>query len=265
MATRRKRPVMYEVVNRGRRARGRAVTWPTTAPAAQPTAAPERPTCLATPPTSTAADDGGPEPSVQVDHGRVLLSLGWPQLTVAGVLAIVVLVAVFWAGRRSVLPPEPEAEITEFLSGDVREVPADRGPVAALNLDHRPGGGAATPLRREAPQHGAPSAEREQPAEPPPDAAPQPTLESGHHYVLVQYFPKSRRQHAQDAARFLRSEGVECTVIAAPSDLRLFATKRFSSAGAAEGLIRQVRELGRQYARAGGGYDFAGCGTMKIQ
>jgi hypothetical protein len=100
-------------------------------------------------------------------------------------------------------------------------------------------------------------------------------LQTGYHYVFVQFFRRSRIQDAQAAAAFLRANGLPCTIQRARDDIRLIATEPFllDEGSAAERqrarqrceqLKRRVKELGKEYAQAGGGYAFDQCLERKI-
>lgn len=268
MAGRKKRPVLYEVVSRSRR--GRASSWRTPS---QPPPTPQRPTSSAPSPSHVASEPGRAEtasrqPSVRVADGRVFLALGWWQLTVIGAFLLAAGAGLFQAGRRSV-QSDTQAEAGEStLFGDPDPVPFE-GDRVDLDTTHRAtGADVATPVRREPEPQRRVSQETPQrsTAAPVPQAAAETefVLEPGRYYVLVQYFPLRRRANADAAALYLRSAGVDCVVKQSSADLRLFATRAFENAQDARRLIERVRELGREYARAGGGYDFAGCEAHKI-
>lgn len=219
-------------------------------------------------PASTAVDT--PEPaehaaprhaSVRIADGRVHLALGWPQLTVLGVLLLVVLVATFQAGVQSGKPTPPGSnDLNKLLStgpdtdtpaGDPVALPPGHRPPDGAVTPGRPGGGETTPARVAA---GGPG--REPPAEPT-------ALESGHFYVVIQYFQKRKPQDADAARDFLRSKGVECLVQVRSRDIMLVATEPFPDARQAQSLAKRVRTLGKEYSPIGG-YNFDGCEPLKF-
>lgn len=261
MPPRKKRPVLYEVVNRSRRSRGRTSTFrtpvappaPPGEPAPPPSAAP--PPRLEPLPVSTRAGVTPPtaRPIVHLAGRRILLNLGWPELLFLSVLFIAIVGGAFKAGQRSAAPPDPDRSAT-FLD-EPRATP-----LAAVPADGLPDSFSPAPAESSPPAGTTP---RTAPTRPPPEPPP-PALETGYHYVVVQFFPKSRRHHADAARDFLRANAVDCIVHSAPNDLRLVVTQRFDEPAAARDLIRRLRELGQEYTRQGGGYDFAGCQTIRF-
>jgi hypothetical protein len=89
-------------------------------------------------------------------------------------------------------------------------------------------------------------------------------------YVCVQFFGESQRKAADDAAAFLQSKGIPCIVQRGPHDLRLIATQPFALGNKdaarpadekrkCDELKRRIRDAGKEYRSAGGGYTFDGC------
>jgi hypothetical protein len=258
---RKNRPVLFEVVACSRRAGGRSApprTAALPAGAATPPAVPLRPT---TPPSIETDEAASAEATgVYFEDGRLHLALGWLHLVVIGVALAVVLAATFQVGRRSAQPGSfGSAGIDDLLAG---QPPADTLKTEAavpVPGQGRGTGQVLTPLGQ--------AAGEETRAKPPPPAPPVAkqaevveafTFASGAYYVVVQHFRSRDGDQAVAARDFLRSKSVGCTVRQAAGDLELVATEAFSSEAAAQTLSRRVRDLGKEYWNAGGGYDFAG-------
>ncbi len=201
--------------------------------------------------------------SFEVVDGRVNLSLGWPELTVLGAVLLALLWGSFQAGRRSATPSAPEdPNIAALLDAEIHRG-AQQQPAQAAPAQAQPARPVATP-----PAQSNDTARQPEPARatPPPQsvtAPPEPQLIAGRYYVHVQYFPTRRVNHANAARDFLTGKGVECAVVRRSADLALIATQAFESSPAADRLKQQIRGLGREYAREGGGYDFGGCEAYK--
>lgn len=265
MTARKKRPVMYEVASRSRRAR-RMTSWrsgpppppPPSSPAASAPIEPEAPPV-------DSPEDAEPlitesVPFMEVYEGRVFLSLGWAQWAIVAAVLLALLAGAFYAGQRSATPEAPPATGTDFLTPGGDE--GDEAVGGPLEPDHRDGGrNVRTPI-------GGNEVARPTPSEPEPEVDPeprqQPTLEPGNYYVLVQYFPRSRPEHAQAAAQFLRENGVECLILR-KADLRLYAAEPFGGQQAARRLVSKIRKLGAEYFEQGGGYKFDGCEIHHIR
>jgi hypothetical protein len=218
--------------------------------------APPRKTSL--PPAETPVG----ERTLRISDGAVYLTLRWPQLTVLAVLLIVLGVALFQAGVRSAQPASPPSDqLEEIIAEQPTEAPSTARPVD-LAPQHRPDGGVRTPVSNQ-PNAGEP---------PPPivEAEPQgethelPPFESGRYYIIAQHFRRRARDDANAAGRFLRSNGVPCMVKEGHGDWILVITRPFTSEAGARELLRRVRSLGQDYARQGGGYDFAGCRAARF-
>jgi hypothetical protein len=269
VAQRKKRPVLYEVVNRSRRSRGRTAAWRSTetsttsqpAPEKAATPRPSPPTC-ATPPV---AESPG-EPLLRVANDRLYVVLSWPYVAVAAAVVVAIVAGSFYAGRRSAMPVEPNAPTGDQLFEESELVPAEVAE-AELAPTHRPREiEVATPV--EQPRDRAQPVEqpRERRPSPRPEPEPEPefVFQPDHHYVLVQYFPTRRRDHAEAAAEFLRTNGIDCVIQQAPRDLRLYAAQPCATLQAARRLQQRIVDLGEEYARQGGGYDFAGSEPHKF-
>jgi hypothetical protein len=208
---------------------------------------------------------------------RVQLSLGWPVIAVALAGFLVALAVSFHAGTRYAQQTDRPDEDTlapgeggSLLTGAAEVVDSSTGRSAEET-------GAPAPRRESAEAAGAAGARTAEPtAPPPPDRQPPPPgLQSGHHYVFIQFFRKSRMKDAQDAAEFLRANGLPCMIQEAREDIRLIATQpllldqsdraaRQREKQRCEELKQRIKQLGSEYTRAGGGYAFDQCLERKI-
>ena len=281
MVPRKNRPVLFEVVSRSQRARGRTglqrpVAPP--APSAPPPATPTTPLL----PTFTAADTPRQPLAFQIADGRVHLVLGWPHLAVIGIAALVVLFIVFQAGRTSAQPaPARSSSIDNVLAGAPEtQTPPPAEPATPRSVPRRSAGPAVTPLGQ-----GQPAAEPEptktppvpkpvarQPSPEPPakekdkekESVESPAFAAGSYYVVIQHFRTRDRDKADAAREFLRGKGVSCVVRSGGGDLELVATDAFASEAQAQEFIRRVLALGKEYWNSGGGYEFTGAKARKF-
>jgi hypothetical protein len=269
--TRRKRPVLYEIVRHTRRSSDvgwrdrRTLSEAQKSRAAEPLRADPAPGAWSPPadparsPANPAganvndaahpggwpdsADSTGAARSVRFVEGRLLVDLAWPGITATTALAIFLLALAFQIGKRYAEPVRPAADTQHSLTGQAGD------PAALLPPEIRPGG-PSRPLHRTAdnvqvaPTAAARSEEPapETTAEPPPQQADEPAFEfqTGYHYVVAQYFPLSHEQPAYDAAAFLRANGVDATVVKKKVDIELVATQPF--------LLRQKDRAARDAA-----------------
>ena len=161
MAARKKRPVLYEVVNRSRRRRTRPASRPVdqSPPATVDVAEP-----LSDPPDSapaTSAEQPADAAFMQIIDGRVYLTLGWWHIVAAGAILIAVGVGLFQAGLRSATPPTSDTAEEAFLDEGYEATPAAADSTAVVDPNQRAGSGAiVTPT----PQPPARSAEPVRPA-----------------------------------------------------------------------------------------------------
>lgn len=295
MAARKNRPVMYEVVRRNRRRESgwwRRTPPPTDRPeersepqtpsssepapnaARAPASNPARETAPAsfmfTSGPESPTSRGGAEPPqpvglrpIRINEGRVRLDLGWPGLVVAAVLLIFVGWVIFDAGRRTT--PEPPAggvaaddPFADFAGNPVGDL---EGGERLVNQEELEAEGPPRALTERQP-------ERDAQAEGPPPPAPAPNfkLQGGHTYLVIQHFRKSRREDALRALKYLLEHGIKAVVLEG-ADYQLLAADSFllnqkdpGAAAAAKSrlaeLKRKVKELGKEYAREGGGYAF---------
>ena len=263
MATRKNRPVLYEVV---RRTRGVVVpAWLRKQGAPQPASAQPAVTQVPLPTPS-----GARSWPVRVGQGRVHFELAWPWLVVGGVALVVAFWLVFQVGLRVGRERAPQSYGSEFEAE--LERPARVAGVAAeptggveLRADHRPGGDqpVATPAAPAVRPSAAPPAGRE-----PTGASAGFSFRAGYYYLVVQHFRKSQMEVAQKAGAFLNDHGIPC-VIESGVDLRVIATEAFdldqkdakardAEHQRLEALRSRIRALGREFARQYG-YAFEQC------
>jgi len=269
VATRKNRPVLFEVFSRSQRARGRGVTQ---RPAATPAeAAPGR---AAAPPRGEPSGGTAPRSErARTERGRLVLTLGWPHLAVVLVGAVVVLAAVFQAGRRSARPAaEGQAALDEIMGASATVPTPPVEPARTAMAAPTPGQGRASgPVATPS----GPSVEENATKAPPPPVRPAPTpkpteaqedyaFTAGAYYVVVQHFRTRDRELALAAQQFLMSKRVACVVRKGGGDLELVATEAFTSERAAQELVRRVVEFGKEYRAGGGGYDFAQAKARKF-
>jgi len=273
VATRKRRPVLYEVV---RRARGGQPAWQQRPEQPDPETFPPTASPSTAPTPARPAEASEPAPTVQVVGERVHLSLGWPVIAVALAGFLVVLAVSFHAGTRYAQqtgPPDEDGltptEAGSLLTG-ATEV-ADSGTARSAEDT-----GAPAPRRESAVASGDTRAKAPERTSPPPDRQPTSAeLQKGYHYVFIQFFPKSRLKDTQDAAAFLRANGLPCIIQRASDDIRLIADQPFlldqrdvaarqRARQRCEELKRRIKQLGKEYARTGGGYAFDQCFERKI-
>lgn len=283
MATRKRRPVLYEVGRRVREKPGKTVwAWPSfkgragasdtetelpapptpritqrTQPAPAPLPQPAPPPIRSRPVESTSEDGGA---SFRLDALELRLRGG--NLLVAVALFMVVLVVTFQGGasygfhRGQNAPPSladnssSEDDIFGTASSELLPPDDDSG---------------GTPLVPSSGQAAAP---------PPVTKTPPPVeLKSGYHYIFIQHFPRSAARDAEKAAQYLTSEGVPCA-IRKDKDVVVVATEAFlieqSNAAAGRGeraradkLLARIRLLGKEYATQG--YTFEGAQLRRIR
>lgn len=264
MATRKNRPVLYEVVRLSRRQR--ESSWKRRL-APVPGAAGESEVPVGQEPVGAEEQVEERPRAVRISEGRLYVDLGWPGMAVVGVALLFVLFIAFQAGGRF-YRPQPAREPAPGLLGLGHEPAGAAAPDKEIAPEHRQ---AAQPVvtpnlpRAEGPS-GEPERPAAKPAEPPASST---KLQAGYHYVVIQYFRKTEKEAAVKAAKFLRGKGVDC-VIFEGVDLQLVATEPFlimqkdANAGAAEkrrcdDLKKRIRELGKEYKEQGGGYTFKDC------
>lgn len=314
MAPRKNRPVLFEVISRTQRSRPPKVNLPRPAASSGPPAPGAGPTPGPAPSQSSAGSSssdpppakptmvtkfrtsgittarslrgcgGGGPPSRRSpwltlsENGRVHFSLGWQELVIAGVVALVLAAGIFFLGRRTGyastasptpgLPPvenpglwdssppapvqqEPARKPVEPLPGQNRSARVDtpRGPSDApppLVTDQRPSPPPPVP-------------QRDEPRTADVDFQPQ----EGAYYVVAQHFPPRYRKQAEEARDFLRGKGLNAVVRTGDRDLELVLTDAFASEQQASAAVQRVRELGKEFRKAGGGYDLAGVRARK--
>ncbi len=264
MAVRKNRPVLFEVVAKTQRTRRRGLSLWSATPSTAPPPAPPSP--AATPMSHEPPAESPSRPrTFSVATGRVHLALGWLHLTALGVLAVVILVAVYRAGARSGQPPAPSTGELDFLMAEPPRTTPEPQPTAAppTPARGRPGGAVVTPLAPfpEPPRAAEPAAtESGPPTEPPGESF---AFVADSYYVVAQHFPRRARAAADAARDFLRSKGIECVVHGGAGDWMLVATQRFATERDAARLQARIRELGREYFVIGR-YDFKDAAARKF-
>lgn len=262
---RKSRPVLYEVV-RGT-ARQQPPGWSpgslfrqrdrseTAAPEPEPAAVAPAPAAMRAPASEPDYSDDSPPWFRWVDR-HALLRLGWPGLTIGGAALVVLLILAFAAGRRSVQADGSPGARTQIAA----ETPRREEPLVK-----------PLPTKEVALPQRAPDLEAQrQPATPPTRAPATAEFVKGKYYVIVQFFSKSNRRHAEEARDFLSSRGIPCTIREVGPDIRLVANEAFAldegtSAERAdarrrvEALKKRIKEAGKEFVKAGGGYTFDLC------
>jgi len=130
---------------------------------------------------------------------------------------------------------------------------------------------AAAPAKSDPPPTAKPAAPTQTPAGEPRGRV---VLEKGTHYVVIQHFRKKDAGAAEQAGAFLRANGIDCAIQHNKEDIRLVATTPFRIEGKeastkraeevrAETLLRQIKQLGKDYSRTGG-YAFDQCELKKF-
>ena len=287
MAARKNRPVLYEVAGRAARLSSlgrsrnpresrdeepvrRAKPAPPPSPAAlepkpEPTPRPETVTPpKQTPPTVAAPRKTPFVPAAALTSRLQAMLAKLPGITASGssgaiiIASVVVVVVVATIAIRNWSPSDiganagaaatPPATVSDSFTGD------DPGVQLAGDVSNGDDAGSG--------------------AAPPRTNAPTVQLQPGLHYVIAQYFPKSKRRAAEDAALYLRQNGIACALLAG-ADIRLLATEPFhvkqddSRAAAAErrkgdALVKRIKDLGKAYNRIGG-YDFSGAQLRELR
>jgi len=268
--------LFYEVAGRRRKEPASPTNAPKHAPPVEVRIAPEQTPQPPTiePPQATAeprADKGRvsvPVPGIQPSEetGRLVAFLTENPLVPLGVgAALLLVVAVILWNRPptptgAVLPPPTD----EFLSAALEkaaattEMPVSPPTRPRVDLANVP-----------QPEEGTTQQTAEQTVPPRPVVE----LPRGYHYVVVQHFPKRRRDHAEKAAQFLMEHGLPCALLPGP-DIRLviaepFLIRQDDKEAAArerrrgEEMVRRVKELGKLYRRHG--YSFAGAALREIR
>lgn len=311
MSQRKNRPVMYEVISQARGAREAAAQR--RAPLVGGGASPPAASGAAAGAVSGAADAivapvaaSAASPAVRMSGGKIVLRLGWPELTVAGVLLASLLGGAFYAGysARSAAQRSEDSKVNT-LSGDFSREPAPAAHPPGESAPLRPrdsresrsaappkpdvnpkGGdaGVALPPKKgddgsrkpdagadgagESAKGGAPDA-----ADGANAASEKHVFQEGYHYLVIQYFPKSRSAAARQAADFLTGKGVAVVVVRRGEDYCLVATEPFliddrtqtgkQERTRCEALKKTILEAGKEYQKTGG-YDFKGCAPQRM-
>lgn len=257
MAQRKKRPVLYEVVSRSQRGRRRPPVQQPSPQPEPPQGKPEHPPAEVAAPTPEPVRpeprpaSASPASSTSTSGAGFTLTLGWPHFVIGGTVLIVLLLAAFQIGRSSALPAEtPTYDLDELGLEPPVETAERREPTPNRQTDD-----VATPLGVGQPDDADTSAQ-----EPLPD--PEPTeppfaFVPGKYYVVVQYFPRSKERAATAARDFLVRNGVDAVLQRRKRDLLLATQQGFDSRRRAQSLMQEVRDIGKEYAKTGSGYDFS--------
>ena len=272
MASRKARPVLYEVARRGRPREPHLKHRPEP-PSAEVAPATNSVVPLAEP---TRPDEmAKASPGIQVVDERVHFALSWPAIAMVLAAVVVALAVSFHAGtrygQRTSTPADGEAA---HLVADQSAGASAEDPRAAAN-EPRSGARAIPPATPPASAEGSTPARTPGRPAPREQQPPRAELQAGQHYVFIQYFRKTRMENAQAAAAFLRANGLPCTIQRARDDIRLIATEPFKldTEDAAtrqrekqrcEEIKRRIKQLGEEYRRSGGGYAFDQCREQKI-
>ncbi len=273
-----KRPVMYEIIRRSQRSEAEKAARPARAPA-RSRREPVRAAATVVP-ISPRVEEPQPQPQPQAqaqlqprppvvrltDRG-VAIQLGWTGCTVLVIGTLCVLAVTFGAGSR--YARETSTGDSDNQAGLAGESPSGADPADA----RRPAGtNVAVP-----PRSPGIDANRARGAAQPPERLEERPFDArkGYSYIIVQYFQKSKLKDARAAAVFLRLKGVACAVERGSKDIRLIATKPFlidqkdaarrnREKRRAEDLQKQIRRIGKEYARTGGRYAFDQCPLTKF-
>ncbi len=222
--------------------------------------------------------EGAPTPGLLdafSEFGRWLSSLTeWRTQAVAGCVLIVVLAFAFFAGRfyERAVSAGTSAENAPAEKSDAALAPRPVATEPPRVVFVEPGSPAATG------DDASPPAAGEKPQTPTDPSANEPkqvVLQRGYHYLVIQYFPRSRRSDAEKAAAYLMQNGVPCALLDRPRDIQLLATEPFlvkqndaaqarSERARADTLNQRLREIGKSYQPIGG-YDFRGGQLTEIR
>lgn len=266
------RPVLFEVLNRGSAAKltPSGKLRPTPAPALERRNKPA-PRPIERPGFEADGGDAVPrEPIIQFRNGRLRINLGWIGLSAAGVGSLLILLVAFQAGGRfaggiTSGDSRPDDELSRILAmtpdPSVLDSPDGRLSSGSRRIATPPL--AALPTRTT----------KRGKSETSPPAASSFNRQKGMHYIIVQYFPKSKSTQARAAARFLTAGGVPCSVDESGRDIRVFAHESFrldqpdkkaarSERERCESSIAKIKKLGKEYIQKGG-YDFKGCAERR--
>ncbi len=251
MSARRKRPVLYEIVQRTQR--HKAQGWRGRLQSAKPDQADETNegpvpgggavSTDAHPESSTPAPPGGRP--IRIVGQQLHLTLGWTSAAAACIALVFLLWVAYEAGQRSVAVPAQPDERGVTAGGDAR-----RGP----EPNERSGVAGYVALPDRAPRAQPPA---ETADEPPPASAnrAEDVLQRDMYYVTAQYFRRSRTDHAEAAARYLIQNGVPAVLQHRRADIALIINQAFSTAN--DPGIARLRATLRELGKGFDGYDFA--------
>jgi hypothetical protein len=266
MLSRKKKPVLYEVIRRsaaGQMARKPAEREPE--PAAEAVHEPPKPRIVTSVEEASSVPEAyEPRRMVRVDRELVQLSLTWPVATVLSLAVLVALLLSFYAGW-STAPVGSHAgtRVTGAATDDFAAAAKPDGSSPAA-----PSGSIAVPPLRDAGSaKAAPVKPQPQASAAPLDVPFQPA--KGSHYLVVQYFKRDRAEVAALAQQLLAENGVAAALTRRGQDYVLIATEPFlldnkdpalrrKEKQRADALQAIVRKVGKQFVTKNG-YSFDQC------
>ncbi len=267
MATRKNRPVLYEVVRTSRR---RSDLGRRHVPSLWRSVSRPAPGDVRTTEPPGVVPEATPRPAfVRVENDRIHLVIRWPVAVAFGAALLVLLTVAFEAGR-GLARGRSDAVAAEEMPLEA-VLPMTPSP-ARVEQPAPPSGGEVVTPRRELP--GQPVA-----AEPGAEAAVVGEIEEfrpekGRSYLVVQHFPQERLSVAREARDFLRAGGVPCVLTRRGRDFVLIASEGFTRDAAdarqrrnveqrMNALMAKVRQLGREFAPRG--YTFDRCRFEEVR
>lgn len=255
MATRKNRPVLYEVVRTSQRRQLPLLWQSSTRPASSEARPTESTGGVSETPTRPAF--------VRLEDGWIHFVLRWPTAAALGAALLVLMVVAFEAGRglgrgRTGRAAVDEAALEAVLP--MSHLPDQTG------LPAPPTAGEVVTPRRTSPAE--PAAAESAPATVAAGEIEDFRAEKGRSYLVVQHFPPERLSVAREARDFLRAGGVSCVLTRRGRDYVLIATEGFTRDATdarqrrsveqrMNALIARVRQLGREFAPRG--YTFDRC------
>jgi hypothetical protein len=259
MATRKNRPVLYEVIRTSRR-RSDATRRHVPAPWQSP---PRSVHSEARPvePAGVAPDTPTYPPLMRLDGERVHFALRWPTAAVLGAALLVVMLVAFQAGRGfGGAGVESGADDAEFEAVLPMTHPSNQAEPAA---QASPGGVVTPPRESPSPEAAGPQAGADPASE---GDVEELRAEKGKSYLVVQHFPRNRLSVAREARDYLRAGGVPCVLTRRGPDYVLIASEGFTANVSdarqrrsveqrMNALMAKVRQLGKEFAPRGYSFD----------
>lgn len=265
MASRKHRPLLFEIARgrtrnlgdpRERPEESRAVRRPTPPERLEPQPA----AMIDEPEQPTQSADSDREDSTLFSRRGIMIAI----VTTAAVVLLFVGIQTRSYFQADTGPGAPDGSFVQALKAERAEPPV------RLAADQQPAKKAPTrgPAGKTAAGKPAPQKKTLLPA------VPAVELQRGYSYVVVQHFPKRKAADAQAAALYLRDKGIPCAIWN-DKDIQLIAVEPFDTGNAdasvrkrasqrAESLMRNIRELGKTYFKTGR-YDFKGCKLRRVK